>query len=113
MVADEFVCDETGILEETIPRILEVMQRIADYSCNYVSHGHFSRQSPFLIWHVLMIAGRTVGNLVDPGTIEEMEEALTKVIVDFDRAVEVSTLRKTQEIGEPLLVMMGLSQLLC
>ena len=47
-----------------------------------------------------MVAARTVGGLVDPGTIEEMERDLTKVIEDFDRAVNVETLRRIKETGE-------------
>ena len=39
-----------------------------------------------------MIAARTVGGLVDPGTIEEMESDLTEAIEDFDRAVNVEAL---------------------
>ena len=38
-VADEIVCKETDILEETIPRMFEVMQRVAKFSCDYVRHG--------------------------------------------------------------------------
>ena len=49
---------------------------------------------------VLMIAARTVRGLVDPGTIEEMEGDLAKVIEDFDRAVNVEALRRIKETGE-------------
>jgi len=44
-VADEIVCEETDILEEIIPRMFKVMQRVAEYSCAYIRRG---RQSPFL-----------------------------------------------------------------
>ena len=37
--ADEIVCKETEILEEIIPRMFEVMQRVAKFSCDYVKHG--------------------------------------------------------------------------
>jgi hypothetical protein len=47
-----------------------------------------------------MVAGRTVGGLVHPPTIEEMENELTKVIEDFDRAVNVEALRQTKETGK-------------
>ena len=47
-----------------------------------------------------MIAGRTVDGLVDPGTIEEIERDLTKVIEDFDRAVNVEALQRIKETGE-------------
>ena len=38
-VAEEIVCEETDILEEIIPRMLEVVQRVAKYSCDYVRRG--------------------------------------------------------------------------
>jgi len=38
-VADEIVCKETEILEKIIPRMFEVMQRVAKFSCDYVKHG--------------------------------------------------------------------------
>ena len=40
-----------------------------------------------------MFAARTVGGLVYLETIEEMDRDLTKVIEDFDRAVDVEALR--------------------
>ena len=49
-----------------------------------------------------MIAARTFGGLLDPATIEEMESDLIKVIEDFDRAVNVETLRRVKETGEYL-----------
>jgi hypothetical protein len=42
---------------------------------------------------MLMIAGRTVGGLVRPQKIEEIERELTEVIEDVDRAVNVEALR--------------------
>ena len=47
MVADEIICKETDILEEIIPRMFKVMQRVAKYSCDYVRRGRLGRQSPF------------------------------------------------------------------
>jgi hypothetical protein len=49
---------------------------------------------------MLMVAGRTVGGLVHPPMIEEMEKELTKVIEDFDRAVNVEALRLAKETGK-------------
>ena len=40
-----------------------------------------------------MIAERTMSGLVHPERIEEMERELTKVIEDFDCAMNVETLR--------------------
>ena len=53
-----------------------------------------------------MIAERTVRGLVGPGTIEEIEKDLTKVIEDFDRAVNVETLRGVKETGKRLFLVM-------
>jgi len=52
-----------------------------------------------LVWilQLLMIAERTLGGLVRPEKIEEMDEELTKVIEDFDRAVNVEALRLGRE----------------
>ena len=56
----------------------------------------------FWISHVLMITVRAVGGLVHPGAIEEIERDLTKVIEDFERAVDVEALRPIRETGEHL-----------
>ena len=42
-VADEIVDEETEILEKTIPRMFDVMQKVANFSCTYVKRGVFSR----------------------------------------------------------------------
>jgi len=47
-VADEIAYEETEILEKTIPRMFEVMERVAKFSCDYVRRGRFGRQSPGL-----------------------------------------------------------------
>jgi len=47
-----------------------------------------------------MIAARTVGGLVYPETIEEMERELAKAIEDFDRAVDVEALRLAKKTGK-------------
>jgi hypothetical protein len=41
-----------------------------------------------------------VGGLVHPETIEEMDSELTKVIEDFDRAVNIEALRLIKETGK-------------
>ena len=41
-VADEIVCKETELLEKIIPRMFEVMHRVAKLSCDYVKHGRRS-----------------------------------------------------------------------
>jgi len=47
-----------------------------------------------------MIAARTVGGLVYPETIGEMERELAKAIEDFDRAVDVEALRLAKKAGK-------------
>jgi len=49
-----------------------------------------------------MIAERTLGGLVHPQKIEEMDEELTKVIEDFDRAVNVEALRVAKESSKQM-----------
>jgi len=58
-----------------------------------------------LVWIVqlLMIVERTLGGLVRPERIEEMDEELTKVIEDFDRAVNVETLHVAKETSKQAL----------
>jgi len=38
-VADEIDWQETELLEKTIPRMFNVMHRVAKFSCDYVRHG--------------------------------------------------------------------------
>jgi len=47
-VADEIAYEETEILERTIPQMSNVMQRVANFSCDYVRRGRFGRQAPSL-----------------------------------------------------------------
>jgi len=49
---------------------------------------------------LLMITERTFGGLVPAEKIEEMDEELTKVIEDFDRAVNVEALRLAKETSK-------------
>ena len=58
-----------------------------------------------LVWIVqlLMIAERTLGGMVRPEKIEEMDEELTTVIEDFDCAVNVETLRLAKETSKQTL----------
>ena len=48
---------------------------------------------------MLTIAARTVVGLVRPETIDELGGELTKVIEEFDRAVNVEALRLAKETG--------------
>ena len=50
----------------------------------------------FYILHMLMIAARTVGGLVN----QEIERDLIKVTEEFDHALNVELLRRIKETGE-------------
>jgi len=95
-VSDEIVSEETEILKELIPRMFEVMYRVAKLSCDYVTRGRWS--SPWFD-KLLMIAAR-IGGPAYPEMIEEMERELNEVIEDFDRAVYVETLRLANETSK-------------
>jgi len=47
-----------------------------------------------------MITARTVSGIENQRRIEGMERDLTKVIEDFDRAVNIEALRRTRETGK-------------
>ena len=47
-VADKIVCEETELLDEIIPEMFKVIQRVAEYSCDYVRRGSLGGKSPFL-----------------------------------------------------------------
>jgi hypothetical protein len=49
---------------------------------------------------MLMIAERTLSGLAHPQRIEEMSNELTKVIEDFDRAMNVEALRLARELAK-------------
>jgi hypothetical protein len=103
-VADEIVSDETDILKELIPRMLEVMYRVAKFSCDYVKRGRWSSSGSE---PVLMIAARKGGGPGYLETIERMNIELTKVIEDFDRAVNVEALHLASETSECLFPQSG------
>ena len=54
-VADEIVSEETEILYKVMPRMFEVMQKIAKFLCDYVKRGRFSGWSPFWVPQMLMM----------------------------------------------------------
>jgi len=92
-VANGISDEETEVLQKTISQMFKVMETVAKYSCEYVKRGRFGEQSAFLKFAMLMIAERTLSGLAHPQKIEEMSKELTKVIEDFDRAMNVETLR--------------------
>jgi len=47
-----------------------------------------------------MIAERTLGGLVHPKKIEEMDKELTEVIGNFDSAVDVEAMRLAEETSK-------------
>jgi hypothetical protein len=58
------------------------------------------------IWNMLTIAERTWGGLAHPEKIEEMDKELTRVIEEFDRAVNVEALRQIRQTRKHLLFSM-------
>ena len=56
---------------------------------------------------MVIISVRTVGGPVCPEAIEEMDNELTKVVEDFDRAVNVEALRLAKENGKHALSQSG------
>ena len=49
-----------------------------------------------------IVLARTIGGLAYPEMIEEMDRELTKVIDDFDRAVNIEALRLANETSSKL-----------
>jgi hypothetical protein len=102
-VADEIVSEETEILDKIMPRMFGVMQKIAEFLCNYVKRGRFSRRPLSWIPQMLMTAERTGDALVyskDKEMMEEMDGELANVTEDFLRAVDVEALRLAKRIGK-------------
>ena len=54
-------------------------------------------------WQILMITARTVGGSVHSEKIEEMDKELTRVIEDFNHAVDVEALRLAKKNGKHIL----------
>ena len=80
-VAEEIISEETDIFNKIMPRMFEVMQKIAKFLCDYVKRGRFSRRSIFWIPQMLMIVERTGDVLIyskDKEMIEAMDEELAK-----------------------------------
>ena len=46
-VVDEIVGEQTEVLDKIMPRMFEVMQKIAKFLCDYVRRGRFSRRALF------------------------------------------------------------------
>ena len=91
IVVDKLVCEEMDLLEDIIPRMYEVMHKVANVSCDYVKSG---RQLPDVLWLVLIIAA---GGSTYREMIGEMDRVLMRVVEDFDRMVNVEALRQTKE----------------
>ena len=88
-VVDDIV-GETEILEKTIPEMFEVMQKVANFSCDYVKRGRFGRYHLCGISQVLMIAERMVGGLARPEKIEENRQR----VVQGDRRFRACSQRR-------------------
>ena len=97
-VADDNVSEEKEILKELIPRMFEVMYRVAKLSCDYVKRGRWS--SPRFEKSVLIIAARTTGDPPYPEIIGEIDKALIELIEYFDRVMSSEALRLANETGK-------------
>ena len=95
-VAEDIVCEETEILEKVVQRMFEVMHKVAEFSCSYVKG---SGQSCSRFRKVLMITARSIGGLAHSEKIEEMDRELSKVIEDFNHAVDLEALRLAKKNG--------------
>ena len=62
------------------------------------THGVISRKS--LLGHVLIIAARTAGGRAYQEKIEATDRELTRVVDDFDCAMNVETLLRIKETGK-------------
>ena len=52
------------------------------------------------VWQALRVTARTIGSPAYTEKIEEMDRELTEVIEDFDRAMNVETLRLANETSK-------------
>jgi hypothetical protein len=96
-VANDIVSEETEILKEFIPRMFNVMYKVAGFSCLYVKRGRWSCSR---YEQALIITARTGGGPDYLQKMEDMESDLTKVIEDFDRAVNVEALHLANETSK-------------
>ena len=97
--ANESICEEIKLLEELMPRMLIVMQMVANFSRAYVRHG----TSSYSKLGKAVIVTRTAGGPGRQETIIDLNNALTKIIKYFSRAVDVEALHLPNETGAPLL----------
>ena len=103
MVADENICEETEMLGKIMSQMLEVMQKIATFLCEYIKRRRFSGWSLFWIPQVLMITERAGAALLsskDEDRIKELDEELANVTKPFLNAVDVDSLRLARRIGK-------------
>ena len=102
-VASEILSEETDLLCNIMPRMFQVMQRIAKFLCEYLKRGRFSKRPLFWIPQILMIAERAGDALIysrDKEMLEDMDRELANVIDDFLRAVNVEALRGVKMAGK-------------
>ena len=94
---------ETEIMDKMRQRMFEAIQKIAEFLCDYVKRGRFSRPSLFMIPQMLTIAERTEDALVyskDKEMLEEMDGELANAIEEFMVTVDVQALRLTKRNGK-------------
>jgi hypothetical protein len=88
-VADEITCDGTDVLEH--------IHKVAKLS---VKRGRWSSSGFGEIWRVLMIAARMSVGLGGPEATAKTDAELAKALEDFDRVVNVESLRLAKETGK-------------
>ena len=93
-LADEIICEETDLLEKIIPRMFEVVHRVAKYVCAYVIDGR--RISPGFD----KIEVGTVGGRANLEAIREIEIDLTNIVEDFARALNVEDIHLAKKNGK-------------
>ena len=92
-----------NILDKIMPQMFKAMQKIAEFLCNYIKCGRFSRWFHFWFLQILMIAERAGDALIylrDKEMLEEMDRELANVIKDFLHAVNVEALCLAKMTGK-------------
>ena len=86
-----------------MPRMFQVIQRVAKFSCNYVKRGRLSGLSSFLDSANAddRRENRTCADLFeDKKMFEGMDGEFAKAIEDFLRAVDIEALRLAKRSGQ-------------
>jgi hypothetical protein len=107
-VVEEIGYEDSKVLEKGITDMVEVMQKVAKFSCEYVKRRRSGRSSSLGIRLILMlvIAERMMdafADVKDKETIKELDQELTKVIEELMRVVDVKALHLARQVGKKVL----------